>query len=547
MKKSPRLILLFLLTLNYAYLADSYPYRNVMYYGDWSIYEGQKNFYPSMMEPKYITHLNFAFLDMDSNGDLVILDEHADFLATSFPELSGLTYGAPYAGVLGALFILKLKYRHLKVGISVGGWGRSYNFPIVSADKTKRENFATNIVKFIEYLGYDFVDIDWEYPSTAADTENFTLFLQAIRDKLDALGQKHGKHYELSIAMSANPTNMAIIQYDKVLQIVDFTNMMTYDLAGGWSSYTAHHTALYTNEAYNHQTMGDAIFSANYCIQYFEKTYGSSIDMSKVLIGVAPYTHGWGNVQNNGLDPNNPGLFATASPNSVQDAYGYYQIPELTEQYGINEYFDNTAKAAYYYSTSSGVFFTIDNEKSAKAKGQYVQEKSLGGLIAWMASLDRYNVVTKGMFDGLYGEGYVFPDNEMKFTATSHSAQIVATSTEYEITVLNNENAVETNIALRDAELFQKSIVHMKIYIKTKSGVEFGPGEMCGDVTNKDGIGIVDPSSFYDAKNIAPGDSYTFSVTIPGTPDVSDIVSITMTQRILPTLDEFKEQIIYQN
>ena len=547
MKKSPRLILLFLLTLNYAYLADSYPYRNVMYYGDWSIYEGQKNFYPSMMEPKYITHLNFAFLDMDSNGDLVILDEHADFLATSFPELSGLTYGAPYAGVLGALFILKLKYRHLKVGISVGGWGRSYNFPIVSADKTKRENFATNIVKFIEYLGYDFVDIDWEYPSTAADTENFTLFLKAIRDKLDALGQKHGKHYELSIAMSANPTNMAIIQYDKVLQIVDFTNMMTYDLAGGWSSYTAHHTALYTNEAYNHQTMGDAIFSANYCIQYFEKTYGSSIDMSKVLIGVAPYTHGWGNVQNNGLDPNNPGLFATASPNSVQDAYGYYQIPELTEQYGINEYFDNTAKAAYYYSTSSGVFFTIDNEKSAKAKGQYVQEKSLGGLIAWMASLDRYNVVTKGMFDGLYGDGYVFPDNEMKFTATTHSAQIVATSTGYEITVLNNENAVETNIALRDAELFQKSIVHMKIYIKTKSGVEFAPGEMCGDVTNKDGIGIVDPSSFYDAKNIAPGDSYTFSVTVPGTPDISDIVSITMTQRILPTLDEFKEQIIYQN
>lgn len=36
----------------------------------------------------------------------------------------------------------------------------------------------------------------------------------------------------------------------------------------------------------------------------------------------------------------------------------------------------------------------------------------------------------------------------------------------------------------------------MKIYIKTKSGIEFGPGEMCGDVTNKDGIGIVDPSSF---------------------------------------------------
>ena len=545
MKKAPRLILLFLLTLNYAYLADSYPYRNVMYYGDWSIYEGQKNFYPSMMEPKYITHLNFAFLDMDSNGDLVILDEHADFLATSFPELSGLTYGAPYAGVLGALFILKLKYRHLKVGISVGGWGRSYNFPIVSADKTKRENFATNIVKFIEYLGYDFVDIDWEYPSTAADTENFTLFLKAIRDKLDALGQKHGKHYELSIAMSANPTNMAIIQYDKVLQIVDFTNMMTYDLAGGWSSYTAHHTALYTNEAYNHQTMGDAIFSANYCIQYFEKTYGSSIDMSKVLIGVAPYTHGWGNVQNNGLDPNNPGLFATASPNSVQDAYGYYQIPELTEQYGINEYFDNTAKAAYYYG--NGYFFTCDNEKSVAAKGQYVRDKKLGGLIAWMASLDAENVVTKAMMNSLYGDGYDFPENKLVFPNMGASAKISVINSGYEITISNLENAVETNTALKDAELLQKSIVFMKIYIKTKSGAIFSPGEMSGTVTNENGVGIVDPSSFYDAKNISPGESYTFSVKVDRTADIADIESITLTQRILSNLKEMREQVIYKN
>ena len=546
MKRLSRLILLFLLICNYSCLEASIPYRNVMYYGDWSIYAGQKNFYPSMMAPKYITHLNFAFLDMDTNGDLVLCDEWADFQITSLPELSGLIYGAPYSGVLGALFILKFKNPHLKVGISVGGWGRSYNFPIVAADQTKRENFATNIVKFIEYLGYDFVDIDWEYPSTAADTENFNLFLQAIRTKLDNLGEKYGKHYELSIAMSANPSNMAIIQYDKVLNIVDFANMMTYDLAGGWSSYTAHHTALYTNEAYNHQTMGDAIFSADYCIKYFEKTYGSSIDMKKVLIGVAPYTHGWGSVQNNGLDPDNPGLFASASPNSVQDAYGFYEIPELTKQYGLNEYFDNKAKAAYYYSPTSAVFFTIDNARSAAAKGNYVREKGLGGLIAWMASLDRENVVTKGMFDGLYDDGYVFPDDEIIFPPTSHTAQIVATSTGYDITIQNTETTVETNIALRDAELFPKSIAHFKVYIKTKSGAEFGPDTMSGTVTNEDGIGIVDPSSNYDAKFIAPGGSYTFSVTVTGTPDVSDIVSITMTQRITLSLEEIREQVVYK-
>ena len=541
-----RLILLLLLTLTNSYIKETPPFRNVMYYANWVIYEGSGNFYPSMMLPKYITHLNFAFLDLDSNGDIVLTDEYADFQIATLPELSGLSYAEPYAGVLGALFILKLKNPHLKVGVSVGGWGRDANFPIVSADKNKRENFANNIVKFIEYLGYDFVDIDWEYPSTSADTENFTLFLKAIREKLDALEQKLGKHYELSIAMSASPTMMDKIQYDKVLQIVDFSNMMTYDLAGGYNSYTAHHTALYTNEAYNHQTM-DARYSADLCIKHLEQTYGSSIDMKKVLVGVAPYNRGWAGVKNDGLDPDNPGLYASANPNSFEENIGIYQIPELMKQLALNEYFDEKAKAAYYYSPTNGIFLTIDNEKSATAKGNYVRDKDLGGLIAWEASLDRENKVTKAMFDGLYNGGYVFPDDEFKYSNMKYTAQISATQNGYRITIQNYENTVESNTALKDAELFQKSICFMKLYIKTKSGAEFGPGDKSGSVTNKDGIGIVDPSENYDAKHISPGGSYTLSVTVSGTPNVADIVSITLKQRVTPSLPEFKEQIIYSN
>jgi len=546
MEKMSRLILLLLLTLTNSYIKETPPFRNVMYYANWVIYEGSGNFYPSMMLPKYITHLNCAFLDLDSNGDIVLTDEYADFQIATLPELSGLSYAEPYAGVIGALFILKLKNPHLKVGVSVGGWGRDANFPIVSADKNKRENFANNIVKFIEYLGYDFVDIDWEYPSTSADTENFTLFLKAIREKLDALEQKLGKHYELSIAMSASPTMMDKIQYDKVLQIVDFSNMMTYDLAGGYNSYTAHHTALYTNEAYNHQTM-DARYSADLCIRHLEEKYGSSIDMKKVLVGVAPYNRGWAGVKNDGLDPDNPGLYASANPNSFEENIGIYQIPELMKQLALNEYFDEKAKAAYYYSPTNGIFLTIDNEKSASAKGNYVRDKDLGGLIAWEASLDRENKVTKAMFDGLYNGGYVFPDNEFKYSNMKYTAQISATQNGYRITIQNYENTVESNTALKDAELFQKSICFMKLYIKTKSGAEFGPGDKSGSVTNKDGIGIVDPSENYDAKHISPGGSYTLSVTVSGTPNVADIVSITLRQRVTPSLPEFKEQIIYSN
>ena len=157
-------IILFFLIINYSLLSENLPFRNIIYYGDWSVYS---NFFPSNMDAKSITHINFAFLDMDENGDLSLSDEYADFQVATLPELSGISYGEPYAGVIGAFAVLKIKNPHLRVGISVGGWTKSGDFPGVAGDKAKRQNFASNIAKFVDYLGFDFVDIDWEHPTVS--------------------------------------------------------------------------------------------------------------------------------------------------------------------------------------------------------------------------------------------------------------------------------------------------------------------------------------------------------------------------------------------
>ena len=550
-------MLLLALTINYSILEESIPYRNVIYFSNRSVYS---KYYPSSMDAKTISHINYAFLDVDKNGDLQLTDEYADFQMATLPELEGLTYGAPYAGVIGALIILKIKNPHLKLGISVGGWSKSGNFHDIAKDKVKRQNFASNLAKFIDYIGFDFVDIDWEHPTVSRDgcpggpedTENFTLLMKELRNALDNLGEKNGRHYELSIAMSAELDILPTIEYDKVLGIIDFLNLMTYDLAGSWTPYTSHQTPLYTNEAYNHQTM-NAKNSANAAIEYFEKTYGNAIDYKKILIGVAAYTRGWAGVKDDGLDKNSPGLYATATPNSVESTdgseggiYPFGEIDQLIEKYDLVEYFDNTAKAAYYYSPTKGYFFTCDSEKSVAAKGKYVKEKEIGGLIMWMASQDGENRLKRAIFNSMFGEDYKFPEQKITFSNPNKvEAKITTTESGYEITVINNEELLETNLPFKYGETLHKSVTLMKLYIKTKSGSEFSVGSMSGTVTNKDGIGIVDPSSNYDAKNIAPGGSYTFNVKVSGTPDIDDIVSIKMTQRIVPSLDEIKEQIIY--
>ena len=575
MKNPKRFIILLFFIINYSLLAqsDSPSYRNVMYYGDWSIYSGLNHFFPSKIDANLITHLIFAYLDMDSNGDLVLYDEYADFKIVTLPELEGINYGEPYGGVLGALSILKVKYPHLKLGVSVGGPKRSGDFSEVCSDRVKRQNFATNIVKFVDFLGFDFVDINWQFPNVEIegvsnekegeinegsrgnpeDSKNLILLLEEIRKEFDSK-ERDGIFFEISVAMSSSPEILEKIQFDKILQIVNFANLMTYDLNGAWNSYTAHQTPLYTNEAYDQENMPEAKFSIDSCINYLIDKYGNEIDMKKIVIGVAPYTRGWLGVKDDGLDKDNPGLYATANPNSVRSfdgttsgIYGFHELPSLIKQFNLVQYFDNTAKAAYYYSPSTGYFFTCDNEESVAAKGKYVKEKGLGGLFAWI-SFDQENEISKAMFNSLYEEGYKFPEKNLIYTLFSISSKIKATEDGYNFTIQNNAALFETNPALKNAELFQKNIFNMIVYIKTKSGTKFIAGPGSGNITFKDGENIIDPSSNYESRIVPAGlGKYTFNVKISGTPNVDDIATVFVSQRILPSLKEFKKRIVYRN
>ncbi len=66
---------------SFAAEANDSSYRNVMYYGDWSIWGGENNFYPKDIPADKLTHLNFAFLDFDADGNLIFTDKDAALAA----------------------------------------------------------------------------------------------------------------------------------------------------------------------------------------------------------------------------------------------------------------------------------------------------------------------------------------------------------------------------------------------------------------------------------------------------------------------------------
>jgi chitinase/chitodextrinase len=559
--------------------------RNVMYYGDWSIWGGQGNFYPKDIPADQLTHLNFAFMDFDSEGNLVFTDEGAAVDAQVHPEGG---WNRPNAGVLMALQDLRAQNPNMKLGISVGGWSKSGDFSEVASNPTKRAKLVNNLMKFVEMTSMDFVDIDWEFPGEVRqpdkvdnkndegtpnakpeDKENYILLLQDLREALDKQGTELKKDYELSVALPAPKSKTDVgIDVDRLFKVVDFANVMTYDMHGAWDSQTGHQTGLYANP---NEPDNDNNLSVDESVRYLQDNGAPS---EKIVIGAAYYTRGWEKATGQGTDSQNPGLFADAAiatkdkdgtdsrgaaneaPLGDGDAgrmsglWSYRSIDKLKQTYpGLKEYWDDAAKAPYLYDENSGAFFTYDNVRSVQEKANYVNQNDLGGVIGWMASQDKTTTstkrdeLTKTTKEGLFGSAKL-PEHEITYSALDVSAKLSATTVDsggkgIQVTITNNEKANESDAVLKSVEKGAETVKLPKLYIK--GTVDFSKGDwLAGTVTHENGYTVVDLSSSYDSQFLEPGQSYTFKLGGEG-----EIKSIGLTQKIYKSGAEVGNQVIF--
>ncbi|KAF4171584.1 hypothetical protein CNMCM8694_008061 [Aspergillus lentulus] len=140
-----------------------------------------------------------------------------------------------------------------KVMIAIGGWGDTSGFSEGAKDEEFRTRYACNVADMINTLGFDGVDIDWEYPGgngndyketpdsqKTGEIETYPLFLQAIRQ---AIGPKK----ILSIGVPGKCTDMIAFtkeQGPKIWPSVDMVNIMSYDLMNRRDKATNHHTSV---------------------------------------------------------------------------------------------------------------------------------------------------------------------------------------------------------------------------------------------------------------------------------------------------------------
>lgn len=295
-----------------------------------------------------LTHINLAFgLIKDGLLDLIIL-----------PDIERISQ-------------FRIWNPALRIVLSAGGWGAG-GFSTMAMTECGRQAFAQSCLDAVEAFGLDGIDIDWEYPCSdmaridadPRDKENFTLLLGQLRKAL-------GSERIVSIAAGASENFITWTQMDQVAQIVDYVQLMTYDMSG-FSPLARHHAALGS-------TCGDDSNANTRAV--VELFHNAGVPYEKMIIGAAFYGRLFQveSPEKNGLLQPSPALGLTAIN------YG-----ELTEQYrrenGFTEYWDEDAEAAYLWNGST--FLTYESPEAIRRKCVFVKEKGLLGLMYWEHGAD---------------------------------------------------------------------------------------------------------------------------------------------------------------
>ncbi|KAI9202128.1 glycoside hydrolase superfamily [Polychytrium aggregatum] len=359
-----------------------------------------------------INQVIYAFFQVASNGTVLSTDSSAD--ANLIPVLNGQ---------------LRKKYG-FKTLASIGGWTASTYFSNAFND-TNRQAFVNSAYDvLIKQLGFDGIDIDWEYPNNYGagcnvispdDYSNFNKTLVLLRQKI-------GSSHPITAAIGATASTYSdgsgknwIPVYANTL---DKINIMTYDYNGNWNPYTDYNTPLYSDAS---SPNGDV--SINQTVTTFVKQLG--IPASKLRLGLEFNGHSialGAPVKGDGVfqlclpqvDPNNPQAcppiqgdkYDTPAPDpctGVPTVSGDWSYRGLREQGvlvskskaqkpWVRTWHGGKIQAPTLVNTNTSVFITYDDTKSIQQKVKFAKQWNLG-VFAWELSEDYYDAAA-----GIHGE-----------------------------------------------------------------------------------------------------------------------------------------------
>ena len=145
---------------------------------------------------------------------------------------------------------LKKDNPDMKILYSVGSWNAGgLIFSEMVKTQERRISFIASVTKFLNYFGFDGLDLDWQYPcldqSTGQPTDpedkiRLTALVEEIKTAFAGTG------LILSMTAAAEPLRAEkYYELDKLPHYVDWFNILSFDYSGFWDGFTGLDQPLY--------------------------------------------------------------------------------------------------------------------------------------------------------------------------------------------------------------------------------------------------------------------------------------------------------------
>jgi chitinase len=318
-----------------------------------------------------LTHLFYAFARIEK-GRCVAGDNAAEHFA--------------------ALSKLKSKHPQLRTIISIGGWTAD-GFSDAALTAQSRKRFVSSCIAlfFDRHRGsFDGFDIDWEYPvyggpeqitSRPQDRGNMTLLVREFRRQLDAIGKQRKQHLLVTAALPAGRLQSAgpfdpvrSFELDKLAEVLDFINLMTYDMGTSFSPVSAFNAPLHEVESDPMDPQLRRWNSVAGAVDYY-RDHGVPAD--KLVLGVPFYGRGF-RVSSDAND----GLYqAYTAPYGAGD-WRVIKEKLLTDPQW-EQHWHRVAQTPWLFHRGDHIFVSYEDPRSIAIRAEYARARGLRGVFMW--------------------------------------------------------------------------------------------------------------------------------------------------------------------